>query len=326
MCSLSVAAPTARIQGERDFIEATSKICSFHVYARPGHLITPLEIRLTKDRLDLVARVLSSTDDAYKHSDVILDLSQKLGYKGDTAAEVKIFSMLVDVALQHEDFAKAEVLCERMMDSARKLRTSHSSAPLKDESGTASSTQEALDVAWRSCYQLGRQSEFSDTNGKLRLLGFALELCPTTNMLDVLSAWRRLDVLDIEERNKRSEARKTARTSGRRRGSAQQSAQRQSRAVAAAGSLLDGLKGFSQGQDAAANVLNRVAANFPFSMGRRSAEIERSRSPREHNFGDLLSRQAGSNSPRLTDEVAAGARQALSRGVGWLLGGDEDER
>lgn len=258
--------------------------------------------------------------------------------------------MLVEVALQHEDFLKAEAICERMMESARSLRSAHSAASLKDEltSHSPSSAQEALDVAWRSCFQLGRQSEFSDTNGKLRLLGYALELCPTTNMLDVLSAWRRLEARDIESRKERSQARAATRAPGRRRGSAQQPAQRQSRAIAAAGSLLDGLKGLSQGQDAAANMLNRVAANFPFSMGARRGEMERSSSPRERNFGDLFSmgrrsdeiersrsprdrnlteifaRQTGNNSPGLTEEVAAGARQALSRGVGWLLGGDDE--
>lgn len=282
-------------------------------------LITPLEIRLTKDRLELVARVLSSTDDAYKHSDVILDLSQKLGFKGDTAAEVKILSMLVDVALQHEDFFAAESICERMMESSRGLVARRDTQTPKGEERLTSSSQEALDVAWRSCYQLGRQSEFSDINRKLRLLGFALELCPTANMLDVLAAWRKLESYDIEERKKRSAARSAAHSEGRRGRSAQAPAQRQSRAIAAAGSLLDGL---TQGQDAAASVLNRVAANFPFSVrGRQGEEVERSRSPRERNFGELFGRHR-EDSPRLAEDVAAGARQAFARGMGWLIGDD----
>ncbi|PVF91999.1 hypothetical protein CPB86DRAFT_845306 [Serendipita vermifera] len=316
---LSVAAPTARIQQEREFIEATSKISSFNVYTRPGILITPLEIRLTKNRLDLIARVLSSTDDAYKHSNVIMELAEKLGFRNDVAAQVKILSMLVEVALQYEDFVKADLTCQQMVESARTLR-----AQQPTEATKSSAKEEALEVAWRSCYQLGKQTEFPDTVAKLRLLGFALELCPSTNTLDILSAWRRVETEDIEARKERVAARKEARMSGVSQRRRQQLGSKASvAAAAAAGTLLSSLKGLSQGQDAAAQVLNRVTANFPFSFGgsRRSEESERG----GPDFGQLFS--FGDNSPgyRKRDQVAAGAREALSKGMGWLLGGDEEE-
>ncbi len=320
--SLSVAPITPAIQREREFIEATSKICSFNVFTRPGIPITPLEIRLTKDRLDLIARVLSSTDDAYNHSHVILELSHKLGFKDDLGAEIKILSMVVDVALQHEDFIKAETTCERMMESARRLRAAH---PIDRKDPIPPASQEALEVAWRSCYQLGRQSEFHDTDRKLRLLGFALELCPTANTLDVLSAWRRIEVEDIEERKRRTAARAALRPTGKRKESGLSTHDRQSRAIAAAGTLFDGLKGLSQGQEAATHMLNRVTANFPFSLrGPRTEETPPS-SAGQRDFGQLFSLGETSPRPRVTEEVAAGARQALARGVGWLIGGDEED-
>ncbi|KAG8825961.1 hypothetical protein FRC17_008441 [Serendipita sp. 399] len=330
---LTVAPPTARILAERAFIEATSKICSFNVFTRPGIPITPLEIRLTKNRLDLIARVLSSTDDAYKHQEVILDLAEKLGFKNDVAAEVKILSMLAEVALQHEDFSRAEMTCEKMMVGARKLRAELTGT----DSGTQRAVaQEALEVAWRSCYQLGKQSEFHDTNKKLRLLGFALELCPTANTLDILTAWRRIEGQDIEARKQRSIARAASRPTGKRKESEQKYLLQARAGAVAAGSLLQGLKGLSQGQEAASHMFNRVTANFPFSignvtnMGRRSEESERGaeRGDGERDFGQLFSRRlTGSPSPqhRIREEVAAGARNALARGVGWLIGGDEDE-
>ncbi|CAG8685811.1 15451_t:CDS:2, partial [Acaulospora colombiana] len=329
---LSVAAPTPRIQQEREFIEATSKISSFSVYIRPGILITPLEIRLTKNRLDLIARVLSSTDDAYKHSNVIMELAEKLGYRNDIAAQVKILSMLVEVALQHEDFVKADLTCQQMVESARTLRAQQTVG-----STEISTKEEALEVAWRSCYQLGKQTEFPDTVAKLRLLGFALELCPSTNTLDILSAWRRVETEDIEARKERVAARKAARMSGVSQQRRQQLGSKASvAAAAAAGTLLSSLKGLSQGQDAAAQVLNRVTANFPFSFGgslgagearsssregRRSEESERG----DRDFGQLFSFGDGSPGYRKRDQVAAGARQALTKGMGWLLGGDEEE-
>ncbi|KAG8816400.1 hypothetical protein FRC19_000392 [Serendipita sp. 401] len=333
---LSVAAPTARIQAERAFIEATSKICSFSVFTRPGIPITPLEIRLTKNRLDLIARVLSSTDDAYKHQEVILDLADKLGFKNDAAAEVKILSMLVEVALQHEDFSRAEMTCEKMIIGARKLRALHHTTTETNDDTQTSAPQEALEVAWRSCYQLGKQSEFHDTNRKLRLLGFALELCPAANTLDILTVWRKIEAEDIETRKQRSIARAAARPTGKRKEAEQTNYLLQARAGAvAAGSLLQGLKGLSQGQDAASHMFNRVTANLPFSIGnvagvgrRSSEERKNERAGNERDFGQLFARQfAGSSSPqhKIREEVAAGARNALARGVGWLIGGDEDE-
>jgi len=284
--------------------------------------ITPLEIRLTKDRLDLVARVLSSTDDAYKHSDVILDLSRKLGFKDDLAAEVKIMSMLAEVALQQEDFLKAEATCEKMIESARRIRASYPAG--SEVAAMPVPSQEALEVAWRSCYQLGRQSEFEGVAGKLRLLGFALELCPTANTLDVLSAWRRIEGEDIEERRRRSAARAALRTTGKRKESNASSRDRQSRAIAAASTLLGGLKGLSQGQEAATHVFNRVTANFPFSMRGARAEEPQPASG-ERDFGALFSRGEPSPRHKVTEEVAASARHALARGVGWLIGGDEED-
>ncbi|KAG8780395.1 hypothetical protein FRC15_009602 [Serendipita sp. 397] len=82
-------------------------------------------------------------------------------------------------------------------------------------------------------------------------------------------------------------------------------------------------------------MFNRVTANLPFSIGnvagvgrRNSEERENERGGNERDFGQLFARQfAGSPSPqhKIREEVAAGARNALARGVGWLIGGDEDE-
>ena len=87
--SLDVPESSDRVTQEKQFIEATSRLCSFNLMSRPGIPISPIEIRLTKDRLSLVSRVLSSNNDAYKHSEVILDLVRKLGFHNDIIAEVK---------------------------------------------------------------------------------------------------------------------------------------------------------------------------------------------------------------------------------------------
>ena len=345
-CSLAVSPPTARIARERAFIEATSKISSFHITSPSGNLLTPLEIRLTQDRLTLIARILSSTDDSYKHMDVMLDIVEKLGYTKDGAhlegaagryesAEVKVLAMLADAALQAEDFGRAVSSCERMVEGARKLRTQyplHASPPGYDtpQDPLRASAEEAIEVCWHSCFQLGRQSEFRDTPVKLRLLGFALELCPTTNTLDVLGVWRRIEREDIEVRKEAVEKRKAKQESQARRSLVAPSQARNGHV----NGTLNGTEGrgrpaslamaFSplvaqahHGQDIAANVLGRVsgfAASLPFSVsgrGRSSFDGDRPQTP---------------GSPTLlpsAPDVADTARRAFSRGVGWLIGDDQ---
>ena len=105
--SLNVPPPSDRIHREKDFIEATTRLCSFKLTSRPGTPITPIEIRLTKDRLSLVSRVLASNTDAYKHTQVILELVRKLGFDHDVVAEVKTLAMLADTALSSGDFDRA---------------------------------------------------------------------------------------------------------------------------------------------------------------------------------------------------------------------------
>jgi len=117
-----VPKPSERIIREQEFIEATSRICSFNVTSRPGIPISPIEIRLTKDRLSLVSRVLSNNSEAYKYTEVILDLVLKLGFKGDSTAEVKVLGMISDVALQNEDFDRAYKIGKQIITNGNLLQ------------------------------------------------------------------------------------------------------------------------------------------------------------------------------------------------------------
>jgi len=345
-CSLAVSPLTTRITRERAFIEATSKISSFHITSPSGNPLTSLEIRLTKDRLTLIARILSSTDDSYKHVDVMLDIVEKLGYTKDGAdvegatgsyesAEVKVLAMLADAALQAEDFGRAVSSCEKMVEGARKLRSKyppHASPPSHDARQTPlrASAEEAIEVCWHSCFQLGRQSEFKDTQAKLRLLGFALELCPTTNTLNLLSVWRRIEAEDIEVRKQAVEKRKAKQLSQTHRSlvappqahhghvnGTSNGTESRSRPTSLAMAFSPLVAQAHHGQDIATNVLGRVsgfAASLPFSVsgrGRSSFDSDRPQTP---------------GSPPLlpsAPDVADTARRAFSRGVGWLIGDDQ---
>lgn len=184
---------------EKEFIEATSRLCAYNLVSRPGIPITPIEIRLSKDRLSLVSRVLSSNNDAYKHVQVILELVHKLGFKDDPVAEVKALAMLADTAINVEDFAYAYQTSEMMVKKVQELRATHSAED--------SQVLRASEVCWVSCFQLGRHPEFDDMQKKMMMLGRALELTPAETLGDVLAAWSRLEGEDLAQRKeKRSDA------------------------------------------------------------------------------------------------------------------------
>ena len=273
-----------------------------------GLPISPIEVRLTQDRLSLVSRVLSSNNDAYKHTEVILDLVHKLGFKGDAVAEVKVLAMLADTALQVEDFSRAYELSEKMVDSVFTLRSSPSSQKNPK-------VLEAAEVCWVACFQLGRQLEFHDLNKKHTLLGGALELCPAEKLHDILTAWRRLEKEDMKVREIRlsSHGNWSRKSNLHRPGGASHNM---------ASSLRERLQEFHMPSppllstpDAAAlasRTFRSVAANFPFSVGH-------SRISDRDDGGPQASSQRGLE----REDVSAQASRVLSKGIGWLIGADE---
>ncbi|GJJ08741.1 hypothetical protein Clacol_002960 [Clathrus columnatus] len=311
---LSVARPSPAIQREREFIEATSRICSFNVTSRPGIPISPIEIRLEKDKLSLIARILSSTEDAYKHSGVILELVYKLGYQDDIAAGVRVRAMLAEAALQAEDFSSAVETINQMIDIVSQFPKDDKTAPLET----------SRELCWRSCFQLGRQTEYENSGNKLRLLGYALELCPPEHMLTILNVWQRTEGESLTERRKKLTASTQATTSRKHRMFPSESS--------TAASIRSRLHELSLGATAgiaspdataaaalASRALKGVAANFPFSMrGRQGVDF-----PNEYGNEQHYSQHQHQHTLAGAD-VSAHAKQAFARGIGWLIGTDEE--
>ncbi|KAI0814871.1 Sec39-domain-containing protein [Irpex lacteus] len=303
---LDVPPASERLLQQKEFIEATSRLCSFNVTSSPGTPITPIEIRLTKDKLSLVSRVLSSNPEAYKHSQVILELVQKLGFAGSLVAEVKTLAMLSDTALTAEDFDRAYENCSRMVDLVLNLRASR--GPHDSE------IQEASEVCWVTCFQLGRHPEFEDLSKRGNLLGRAMELCPPERLLDILTSWRRLDQEDLEVRRER----RAARRAGSRLTNGASQRKRRENGPSLTETLASRLQSFQQhvpssplanAPEFANKALNSVAANFPFHRGRTLFS----------EGGDDRSR-SGSRPKIDAHEVQVQATKALQKGLGWLLG------
>ena len=314
---MSIPVRSETIIREQEFIEATSRIASFNVETRPGIPLSPIEVRLTKDRLSLVSRVLSSNNDAYKYKEVILELVDKLGFRGDAVPHVKALAMIADTALQTEDFAQAFETSETMIDTVSHLCSSPgiSQAELND----------AKEVCWVSCFQLGRQTEFANVEKKLRLLGHALEFCPADRLPEILMAWRRLEKEGIALR---SEGGAKEGGGGGRHGVTVASAQHRTRQPGAiAPSLASRLQNIHlpasplvmADSAAIADTFSRVASKFPFSKSRPQARSSQSEGD---NQGQSRGEDVGW--PSLDrEEVSSQASKALQRGIGWLIGADE---
>lgn len=274
--------------------------------SRPGIPILPIEIRLTKDRLSLISRVLSSNADAYKHTQVMLDLLHKLGFRDDVVAEVKTFAMVSDAALQAEDFTRAFITNQKMIDAVFKLRSAITSSGSDDQR-----LREASEVCWLSCFQLGRHPDFPNVEQKLTLMGRALELCPADKLNDILIPWRRMEQEDLEVRKERL---------------ADHSPRPKPAATKPISSLQSRLNNLHvpttpllNAEDAAAlagRAFNRVASNFPFRVGGRDRSGSRG--------GQVRSRSREVHRGLDGDDVSVQASRVLQRGIGWLLGADDE--
>ncbi|KAG1875615.1 secretory pathway protein Sec39-domain-containing protein [Suillus subalutaceus] len=304
---LDVPAPSPQLIKERDFIEATSRLSSFNIMSRPGTPISPIEIRLTKDRLSLISRVLSSNAGAYKHTQVMLDLLHKLGFRDDIVAEVKTLAMISDAALQAEDFTRAFDTNQKMIDVVFKLRSATTSSGSEDPR-----FHEASEVCWLACFQLGRHPEFPDVEQKLTLMGRALELCPADKLNDILIPWRRMEQEDLEVRKERL---------------ADHSPRPKPAATKPVSSLQSRLNNLHvpttpllNAEDAAAlagRAFSRVASNFPFRVGGRERSESREGQARSGSRDESHRKLDG-------EDVSQQASRVLQRGIGWLLGADDE--
>lgn len=240
----------------------------------------------------------------------MLDLVGKLGYRGDIVAEVRTLAMIADSAIQAEDFDMAYSTSERMISTVLGLK---SSATMHTD---VAQVDEAIEVCWVACFQLGRHPEFPDAGKKSVLLARALELCPADRLHDVLNAWRRVEDETIEARKQRLEHKAGAEALP----TTRKNALDDSGLAPMSTSLRSRLRDFHvpsppllSTPDAAAlasRTFKSVAANFPFRGRSLASDSEASQecSP--------------SGSARTFDGSEAG--RVLSKGIGWLIGADED--
>ncbi|PWN47233.1 hypothetical protein IE53DRAFT_308019, partial [Violaceomyces palustris] len=192
-----------RVKQQESFIEATCRLCSFRIPSnRSNHRtsLSPVEVRSTKDKMELVARLISCREDVYKNPELVLDIA--------TMIEMRTLAMLSDAATSNGDFSHSLSFCQRLIHLISNLRRRVQA--LENSSSSSSSTTEqpnqseliqtqrrtleqARDLGWKTCYQLSKHPGWEETPSKLTLMSHVLSLCPEDRLANLLKNWNRLD-------------------------------------------------------------------------------------------------------------------------------------
>ncbi|WOO78903.1 Neuroblastoma-amplified sequence [Vanrija pseudolonga] len=295
---LSVAPESPAIRAEQDFIQATSRLSTYRSLSN----LSPAEIRYTPNKLDLIRRVLSTSDDAYRHPHIVLELAEKLGIK-DEAARAEILAMMADAAVAAEDWTLAQQRVDEMVALAK-----------PDLGDSDAAAQRTRDVVWRSCFELGRQSEYGDVVGRQALLAQAMLLCPAEHVSVILPIYRGIEAqIAAHPEVLRRAGSSTASTS------------------APSPTAEERVLGSRTAARAARMALDIGASfrNYTGSPALPSGRSDLSRWDSRGSHGSKDGRDAAALFDRHADGgnegVREGAKRALVKGVGWLLGADESE-
>lgn len=339
--SLSAAPQqTPAIRRERDFIEATSKLCSYRLDSRPGIALTPIELRHAPDRLTFIGRLLSANPKVAKHPDMVLELARKLvAEKWSGASEVRVLTMLSEASTAAGDWNLASEMCGRTVRAVEALRKRF----LRSSSGAEPTEQEedadaAAEQAWRACFQLGKHEGWtSDPRKKLDALGQALTLCPPERIQDILPVWNKLELQVAQEALLSEKEKEEAKSAGRRgaRGEAPPGAAHAAEAAAraaasaAAGATAAGaarVAGFLAAAAArgAANVASGSASNPASSSSAANTPTSpRSFTPLQASrlASPTSATHAGASASHLAHETAAAASHTFRRAAAFFGGG-----
>ncbi|KAI8056547.1 secretory pathway protein Sec39-domain-containing protein [Gilbertella persicaria] len=181
---LLILPPTTEIKKEMDLVEAThALITDYKVQDRPGMTLMPIQIRQSKDRLELISKLIHTKRDMYRRHEQVLTLASKLGYGEDLLAKVKALTLMASAALVEEDYLESYKLCQIAVDAAQNAKT-----------GKPKNYHDQVNQnAWQICLNLGKIEAFDDVNRRLDVLSMAMTLSPPENIRDVLAVWRKLD-------------------------------------------------------------------------------------------------------------------------------------
>lgn len=265
--------------------------------------------------------------------------------------------MVAEAALGHGEFGKVKEMCDRMVEEVEELRKAQVKPPTTTREqtvlspnattsraatpSTASTTNlvhEASDYAWRNCFQLGKHEAFTDLDTRMRALGQALILCPGNRISTLLPVWTRLEE-QVDATRSRAKASHAASAS-----SALGQGPPQSYIPSSFGSNATQVPHdtAAAAQRTFSRAAGAAAAFFPFGSG---PKFERVESPSRGGHDERPESAQGGGPPRPASPVQggrssseferpeggaregglrAGLSSRLTKGVGWLIGADEE--
>ncbi|KAK8861318.1 hypothetical protein IAR55_002137 [Kwoniella newhampshirensis] len=379
---LSVGPTTSSMTKEKKYIEATSRLVSFSSLA-----LSPLEIRHTKDPLSLIAKVLSASDDAYRHPDLMLDMADKLGCNGELERGL-VWGMIGRASERKAHWEAGKEALEGMVEIVRQFErgrgrsrrtgvghtggsNSISSIPDRNTTWESSSLEAKLRTeTWQLAHALASESDTADTSSKLLFINYALELCPPSSIPSILETFRKVESgrikLDYAAKRRRVEGIPTSSTvtqaelaptlttgistipTAEERVLGSRTAAKAAKLALGLGGRIGGLRGTLGGSS------SPILGGGSFGVGGVGARLSRSISRDTNRSLEEGGRGGEKNSTRRSlddpnpdlnpnghgviprelfeglagdeaERVRLGARRALVRGVGWLLGADESE-
>ncbi|KAI1287467.1 Neuroblastoma-amplified sequence [Halotydeus destructor] len=144
-----------KVEEELDFIAALAMLDNDFDFK-----MLPVQMRLMEQpRLDLLTKILKSTNGSYKKVGKVLKIADLLRICSDKSQKEKeslVLSAMAGDALTVKDYSMSWLICQRIMNHE-------------------------LHSGWKICYRLGKCDQFRDSDAKLQLLAFSLTYCDDAN-------------------------------------------------------------------------------------------------------------------------------------------------
>ncbi|KAJ3216960.1 hypothetical protein HDU67_008689 [Dinochytrium kinnereticum] len=173
------------IQAEIDFIYGTSLLFNAYVGIAPDvSPPLPIQIRLCKERLDLVANLIAlHPKNRNPDRNLLIDIGRKLTNRRGASLEVRIRGMVATWALSHGNIELSLKICEEMMGVST----------TKPSSDTFS-----IDEEWRVALRLAQEGgRIISRSTRRQLITFCMEWCQPSCLKEVIEAARLIEISEV---------------------------------------------------------------------------------------------------------------------------------
>ncbi|XP_054277597.1 NBAS subunit of NRZ tethering complex-like isoform X1 [Macrosteles quadrilineatus] len=156
-CLNIITDDNAEIQEEKDLIAGLQLLNEFKIS------ILPVQVRLCKERMQLIESCLTSRPTSYKDYHKLLSLAHKLRICGNDSRlrEGTILLRVANIAFQAKDYRQCAEVCQQLMDRRHA-------------------------VGWEACARLGQCADYEDISTRQTLTAFALIHCPDENLRELI--------------------------------------------------------------------------------------------------------------------------------------------